>query len=107
MVIQSYMPFVSKDHGIGGFGVIGTFNPQAFDFSLPYCCWIQLKGLENKGNDHQLKKLFFLINSPCLVQKQTYREHYEEYAYWCQAVSKELIAYNWLQSAPQNMSQGA
>ena len=50
-------PFVSKDYGIGGFGVIGKFNPQAFDFSLPYCCWIKLKGLANKGNDHQRKKL--------------------------------------------------
>ena len=47
------------------------------------------------------------MNSPCLVQKETYREHNEEYAYWCQAVNKDLIAWNWLQSAPQNMSQGA
>ena len=41
---------------------------------------------ENKGNDHQPKKLWLLCKFSMPVSKEMYREEFGENGYWCQGV---------------------
>ena len=47
-----------------------TLECLVSNFSLHYHPWIEHTGYENKGNDHQFKKLLILKNNSCQYHRE-------------------------------------